>query len=552
MKSNRKIRFGVICHSYHLSLWQSNVIDELLNRVDVECGLVSVTKPNDARKNVAFKHVLWSWFYNFSNRKSKHNKTINLNNKLQGIDKINLTSNELDGQYFINRENVDVLGKKSLDFILNFTCQNFGGDILTSAKFGMWNLSCQLQRNQAVGFEGFWEVYNGEKTIEVSIVKQAKEKNEGIVLKEGVLKVRYSYTANRDQIYMESSRWFSNVCVDILNDNTSVFNKDAIVLDKEGVLPSNFQFVKFLFIANYQNIKRILYLNLYVDFWNIGIVKQPIAAFLNSDENAPVEWYPNITKKCFAADPFGVWHNNELHILFEAYPFSDPSGRIDYVNYNDGKYSEETIVFENDYHNSYPFMFKHNGEIYSIPESSADNKVELYKLVSFPKKWEKQKVLLKDFAGVDNTLFFHNNVWWIFATDLKDGPHFNLNLFYSDDLLGDWKAHPQNPVKTDVRSARPAGTIFEKDGEWYRPSMDYSEKIEGRVVINKIETISKTDYKEIAAGVVNPYINTAFPGKIHTLCEAGDYTIVDGSKETFIFSNWSVFKFKVNSFLNRK
>ena len=108
-----------------------------------------------------------------------------------------------------------------------------------------------------------------------------------------------------------------------------------------------------------------------------------------------------------------------------------------------------------------------------------------------------------------------------------------------------WKPHPKNPVKTDIRSARPAGTPFLHKGNWYRPSMDYAEKIEGRIFINKVLKLSKTEYEEIPVKVIDPYTDTRFSDKIHTLCEAGEYTIIDGGKEAFIFGSFHFVMHKI-------
>ena len=46
-----------------------------------------------------------------------------------------------------------------------------------------------------------------------------------------------------------------------------------------------------------------------------------------------------------------------------------------------------------------------------------------------------------------------------------DNNQVSLHLFFSETLRGNWSAHPLNPVKTDVRSSRPAGPVIVHDGE---------------------------------------------------------------------------------------
>src|SRR5690606_38007391 len=133
----------------------------------------------------------------------------------------------------------------------------------------------------------------------------------------------------------------------------------------------------------------------------------------------------------------------------------------------------------------------------------------------------------------------------------NDGVHYNLKLHFADNVFGNWQPHPKNPVKTDIRCARPAGNIFVHNGEIFRPSMDYSEKVEGRIVINKILKLSKTDFKEEKFCIVNPYTDTFFSDKIHTLSQVGQFTIIDGAKELFVPGNIHALKYKLVSLLGK-
>jgi hypothetical protein len=134
----------------------------------------------------------------------------------------------------------------------------------------------------------------------------------------------------------------------------------------------------------------------------------------------------------------------------------------------------------------------------------------------------------------------------MFSTDKDDGVHHNLKIHYAQDLFGPWHPHPKNPVKTDIRAARPAGSIFTHEGAIFRPSMDYSEKVEGRITLNRILTLSTTDFEEEVHGVINPFPDTFYSDKVHTLCAAENFTIVDGAKELFIFDNIHVLRYQLN------
>ena len=65
----------------------------------------------------------------------------------------------------------------------------------------------------------------------------------------------------------------------------------------------------------------------------------------------------------------------------------------------------------------------------------------------------------------------------------------------------------------------------------------YAWKVEGSITINKVINISNEIYQEVKYNEVHPYKNSYFSDKIHHICEVGEYTIIGGCKETFIFWN---------------
>ena len=79
--------------------------------------------------------------------------------------------------------------------------------------------------------------------------------------------------------------------------------------------------------------------------------------------------------------------------------------------------------------------------------------------------------------------------------------------------------------------------------------MDYSEKIEGRININRIDILSTTDFKETVIRTLNPYSDSPYPDRIHTLCMADDFTIIDGCNEAFIFRNFYFLFFKIKQII---
>jgi len=73
-------------------------------------------------------------------------------------------------------------------------------------------------------------------------------------------------------------------------------------------------------------------------------------------------------------------------------------------------------VLEERSHLSYPFVFERDGQIWMIPESSANATVSLYRAERFPDRWVKETDLLTGITASDATIVEHAGRLWMFAT----------------------------------------------------------------------------------------------------------------------------------------
>ena len=81
--------------------------------------------------------------------------------------------------------------------------------------------------------------------------------------------------------------------------------------------------------------------------------------------------------------------------------------------------------------------------------------------------------------------------------------------------------------------------------------MDYSKKLEGNVIINQIKTISNKEYEEIEFVKIKKDNFKDWNDKIHTLSEAGNYTMIDGCREEFVLFNKHLLKYKIINLKNK-
>lgn len=537
---NQEIRFGIMCKGNVFPAWQADAIKRLLSIEKISCGLLIMDDNPPANRKRKLKHLFWHVYSRLSKKLSRTSRMVDLAEQLGAIPMITCQTDKSShiSQHFRDQD-IKRIGEADLHFILKFGFGIIRGEILNVTEYGIWSFQHDDEQIYRGSPPAFWEIYKDDKITGAVMQRLTDKLDAGAILKKGFVKTKYSYAKNRDQIIKETSRWPAMLCIDILNGHTDQFHTEPVKTAAPVYRhPRNWQVMVFLMKLVYYNLREASRSFFFTDYWNIGVVKAPISAFLD-DEKPKADWYPLRSRNRFLADPFCLVDESDkhkLHIFYETYPFKEARGKLDYILYEQSFGPEQKLIKE-PFHLSYPYPVKHSGGYYLIPEAYESNSVFTYKAVDFPLSWEKSHVLIDGFAGIDNTIIKHEDTYWMFTTERRDGFRHNLKLFYAEDLFSEWVPHPRNPVKTDIRSARPAGTPFFHEGNWYRPSMDYAEKIEGRIFINKVLKLSKTEYEEIPVKVIDPYTNTRFSDKIHTLCDAGEYTIIDGGKEAFIFGS---------------
>ena len=439
-----------------------------------------------------------------------------------------------------------------LDFILRFEFGIIKGEILESSKHGVWSFHHGDEEEFRGGPPGFWEIYEGKKITGSILQKLNEELDAGLVLKKCFLETQLNYIDNRDQIFLESSRWPLSVCLELINNNNELPEISASLTTAPiKIAPNNYQFIYFIFKVILKKINKLFRMLMYVDMWNIGVTNEKPHSFLNKNKEIQIEWFPLKSKKVFYADPCALEINNGLDIFFEEYIYKKRKGVISYSRYFDGHFSDPEIILDKEFHLSYPYVFEYKDTKYMIPESFEANKVMLYEAIEYPKKWKMIKILINNYAGIDNTILNYQGVWWMFSSDKKNGSSHNLNLFYADDLFSNWKSHPLNPIKTDIRSSRSAGKPFMHNNHIYRPAMNYEDKNEGSMNINLVNDLSKFSYKETSVESILPFKMSKFSDKTHHLFSTDNFTLIDGCKEVSIISSKEIVFHQISLIIKR-
>ncbi len=233
----------------------------------------------------------------------------------------------------------------------------------------------------------------------------------------------------------------------------------------------------------------------------------------------------------FFADPFPVEVDGRSYLFFEDYAYRrDDRAQIAWVEIGpDGTPTEPRPALACPYHLSYPFLFRHTGQLFMLPETAGNRTIEVWRPTSFPDRWEREKVLMDDVAAFDSTLLESDGRWWLFCTIAPadgGGPNDELHLFHAEDPFGEWTPHPMNPLVSDVRRARPAGNLFRRDGHWVRPAQDCAEVYGHAVCLNRIDVLSVDDYRETPLETLEASAWQAAT-RIHTLSHMDGLQAVD-------------------------
>ena len=309
--------------------------------------------------------------------------------------------------------------------------------------------------------------------------------------------------------------------------------------------PTNPEMLRCLLQASNHALSKLWELLFHMEVWNVGFTAQSVAEVIRERglRQEGVKWCPPHAPGHYIADPFALCHEGVEQILVEDYP-QGGRGRISRLVPSERATRVELVVdLEGPFHLSYPCIFTENGETYCVPEAFQSGRATLHRRVHGA--WHAEHTLVDGLPIVDPTLFKHEGRYWILCTLQNDGAWGNLKLyaFHSERLDAEFKPHLLNPIKCDIGSSRPAGSVMSVDGQLYRPSQDCSETYGGALVLNRITKLSPTEFEEIQIARLEPLSSGPYRAGLHTLNGRAEGSLIDG--KAFVFDplawrkNWS-------------
>ena len=541
MVKTGSLRFGVMCNGTVFRRWQAEALTRLIDHGH-RPALLIVDARETSEKPLFLRLLRKRWgtaLFFFIDRRifsPTEKDPVNLEKELSGVASIRCKVVKRGVSEYFAEDDLNTVRDYRLDFILRFGFGIIRGDILSAAGYGVWSFHHDDEMIYRGGPPGFWEIYRGDPVSGAVMQRLTERLDGGIVLKKGYLKtVMHSWRESHGRLLEVSSAWPALVADELAsgagNGDAGRFSAGAapsLTVAPLYRVPGNLKMINFL-LKIFRNRILFHYRRLMqMEIWNVGMIEKPIHELALGGErlrDEDIRWLPEIRKAGYLADPFGYVAAGRLHVLAEDYSYRSGRAGISEVVFS----THPDGVVEADHHLSYPYVVEHEGEIYCLPESSQAPAITLYRKDKATGQFTPHRTLLVQPGAVDPTLISYHDRWWLFLTT-KEHSNTHLYLFYSRDFHGEFLPHRLNPVKIDVRSARPAGTPFSHEGALYRPAQDCSVTYGGRIAVNRVLKLTPDEFLEETVGYIEPPAGSIYRKGIHTISKAGGYTLIDGKR----------------------
>ncbi len=539
-----KLRVGFLLDSFFLPAWEFTAVERMARSNDAEFVLVIINRSRS--DGGASKRAFWkysaSWLYQVFNmidqkillRSDNALVQVDASENFLHVPVIDVTPIGGNNEQLFSASDVERIRSYELDILVKLGFGELHGEILSVAAHGIWTYRWGDSRKIEDGLTGFWEVVRGWPETGASLQQLGDcPESKKTLFESWFFTYPYSPARNRNYVLWASTSFLPRQIRRLNHVGEAKYYQEinGEVDEIPGVLetnriPSNLMVLWIMMKLAFRNLEKYYRRIFYREQWKLLFDFGPEAErdIFKFKKIAP-------PKDCFWADPHIVYKEPNYYIFIEEYPYRTGRGHISVIEMNkNGSYNPPIRVLREDCHLSFPFVFSWMTHDYMIPESSGKRTIDLYECIEFPDQWRIKLTLMKNVKAVDTTLLYRNGKWWMFTAiseQVAAAPQVELFLFYSDELFTDkWQAHPMNPIVSDVKRARAAGSIFERDGKLFRPSQDCSKMYGYGFDLNEIVTLNETEYYERTASSVRPEKGKSVLA-MHTYTHQGNLTVID-------------------------
>ncbi len=436
---------------------------------------------------------------------------------------------------YLSEADVQAVRDQRLDVLIRLGFRILRGEILDAAEVGVWSFHHGDNRRNRGGPAGTWEVLLQWPVTGSMLQILNEDLDNGLVLaRSWSATSAVSARANRNALFWKTLSLMPRKLEELRRSGRSAFlaahraaqDPASFYSNPLYLLPTNRELWRPFWRLNRRLVGRK-----WVEqrHWHQWQLRYQLADGFGGSLWRFKKLVPPSDR--FWADPHILRRDGRYYVFLEEYLYAPARGRIAVLTLDeDGNVSEPRPVLERPYHLSYPFVFEWRGGVYMIPETAAARTVELYRCVRFPDEWTLEREIMTDVDAVDVTLLEHEGRWWMFA-NVRENPgasfHDELFVFHTDDpVRGEWVPHLANPVVSDVRRARPAGSFVRTSDALFRPAQDCAPHYGWGMRVHRVLSLTPEKYAEEEVARITPAFEPAVTA-VHSLAHAGRLTMVD-------------------------
>jgi methionyl-tRNA formyltransferase len=425
--------------------------------------------------------------------------------------------------------------EQDLDVLLRVGFRILKGVVLSSARHGVWSFQHGDNTINRGGPAGFWEVMEGHRATGAVLQRLTEQLDAGHVIARSFAATEVlSFRRNRAKFYWIAAQLLPQALRRLRDEGPARIEQPArweAYSQRLYVAPTSGEIARlFLRLAKRLVVRKWIAVS-EREQWIVAYRFSKGVPDSNDVPDGVLYRFQELQppKDRIWADPFPAAHEGRHFLFFEEKLYAAPRAHLAVAEVDEkGRLGAHRIVLERPYHLSYPHVFRWDGGWYMVPETFQERRVELYRTDSFPDGWTLQAVLLEDVEAVDPTIFEHGGRWWLsFASSVRGTYEASaLHFYHAASPLGPWTPHRHNPVKVDVRSARPAGRVFHQDGRLYRPAQDGAPRYGTAIVVHELLELTPTTFREEAVTRISATWRPGLTGT-HTINAAGGLTAID-------------------------
>jgi hypothetical protein len=463
---------------------------------------------------------------------------VDCSSMLAGIERLEVQPLRKGFVHRFPEEALERIRAANLDVLLRFGFNIVRGGILEAARYGVWSYHHGDNERFRGGPPGFWEIVEGAETSGVLLQRLSDELDGGFVLCKSTFATADSLrvSANRELPYWGGVHLVVRKLRELHAQGWDTVRSRAVppqpYLGRRKIYrrPTNLELTGWLAPRLGLKAARRPFGGRQLVHWRVALrTGSPIT--LDRPEGSPAMDGFRLLEPPpghYWADPALVEHAGRAWLFFEDWIYAESRGVVGIAEVlEDGRLGPPERCLDTGRHLSYPHVFRHQGELFMIPESGADLEVVLYRATDFPRRWKREHVLRRGLFAVDTTALEHEGRWWFFVTaGERPGGEVELLLFSSESLTGAWSLHPASPICSDVLRSRGAGAVLTDSGRLVRPSQSCAPVYGHSLVFNAITRLNPREYAEQAYRTIRPTWAPRLIGT-HTYNRAGRHEVVD-------------------------